>query len=128
MKILAHPDFRSSALVAGGYSILVVLCGFYFPWWILAPIAFAAGSWRASGAFAVMRIGLMSAAAWIGVAACQDIVSGGRLSYRIGAVMHMPASMAAYLAVGLIAFVMAGLAAQLGRSLKAAFQASKQED
>jgi hypothetical protein len=94
--------------------------GFYLPWWSLAILALVVGAWRFDDDKAALKVGLVSAASWIGTAASFDLVSGGRLSARISAVMHMPMTLAAYLAVGLVAFSIAGLAAQLGSSLRRA--------
>jgi hypothetical protein len=104
-------------------SLLLVfyVFGFFLPWWMaLIPALIAGGVEEPSPSrrLGPLRIALIGATSWVSVAFFQDLMTLGRLSMRIAAVMHLPTFLIAYVVTGGLAALLMGLAGKLGALIR----------
>lgn len=97
------------------FLIIVIICfvlQLFLPWWIIAPLAFAASFWKGksaqhsfwSGFFAVFTL-------WVCTALFYSIPNGHILANRVGAMLGLPDTTINWAIVLLITGLIGGLAA-----------------
>jgi hypothetical protein len=116
IKLLSRSSVVVLALIAFGFAA----AGFTLPWWgIGVPAAFA-GAWFAyahpgwNAPNMLVRVAGLAALIWMAAVVVHDLPAAGRLSARIAAVMSLPGFAFAYIFTGMIAALVAGLAACVG--------------
>jgi hypothetical protein len=80
------------------------------------------GKWRVHRLPTSVGVGVIAALTWLVPALVHDVVSGGRVSTRLAMVLGLPSAILVYLITVMIAFVVAGLGAQAGVSLRRLMQ------
>lgn len=99
------------------FFIIIIICfilQLFLPWWIIAPLAFAAAFWKGqtaahafwSGFFAVFTL-------WILAGLFYSIPNGHILANRVGAMLGLPETTINWAIVLLISGLIGGLAAGL---------------
>jgi hypothetical protein len=101
-------------------AVAIFLCGWWgAPWWALALPAFGAGFYFTAPGRGFCQAFAIAFAVWALAALAQDLHSGFRLSGRIAGIFGLPLGLIAYAATGVIAGLVAGLAAWCGQNLRA---------
>ena len=110
------PVLNWPLLSAAALTVMACLIG---PWWSVAVPAAALGFCTHSLRRAIAIGAGGGALAWTSAALARDILSGGRLSARIGGVLQAPvAPLAAYLMTAAVAVSVAALAAWAGYAVR----------
>lgn len=96
------------------------------PWWGIVVPALLGGLWLSSRKRSVGALAFIGAVSWLLIAALKDFESGGRLSYRIAAVMGVENPVLSYALTATLAALLAGLAAQCGVLIRKRINESRQ--
>jgi hypothetical protein len=94
------------------------------PWWVLAIPAALTGLLQNSHKRAFLDAFFAAFLVWAFVAIAQDVTTGMRISPRVAGVFHLPFSVLAFAMTGLIAGLVAGVAATCGQALRKLMPAS----
>jgi hypothetical protein len=116
LKTLSRSSIVILALIAFGFAA----AGFTLPWWgMVLPAALAGGwfayahpSWNVPNM--LVRVAGMAALIWMAAVLVHDLPAAGRLSSRVASVMSLPGLVFSYIFTGMIAALIAGLAACVG--------------
>jgi len=97
-------------------------CGLYFPWWVIAPVAFLVSLLIPQRPFLAFMAGFLALfLLWGGLALAIDVANGSILSARIAAILPLGGSSYAIIVVtGLIGALVGGGSALTASFLKKA--------
>ena len=121
------PQLTEAALLVGLFILfgwvgglqIVKAGGTFMAWWeslVIPSLVLGLFRYRRNGDF--LKIAAATATAWIIMAFIQDARTGFRISPRLAGVMSLPSALLIYLAMGLIAGTIGGLAAFFGKTLR----------